>query len=135
MSTALKPCPECGGNNACLERWLDEVEGGSYKTFYRGMCRTCNHAIEPWEEDVEKAVGHWNTRPIEDALLARATAAEARAERLQAELDAANEDAARLAGIYHDDDGLCIYCGNRVDHHADNCEIKLHLTRVKGGAS
>ena len=72
MSEAeLKPCPFCGRSGAILDEPLNEDEYGCF-------CNALCGAIGPCDEDGEKAVEFWNTRPIEDALLKRAEAAEAR---------------------------------------------------------
>lgn len=68
----LKPCPFCGGTNIKL----GQVEISCPQEIgYYHHCDECNSSNEviPY---MDKAVAEWNTRPIEDALLARAEAAE-----------------------------------------------------------
>jgi len=60
----------------------------------------------------------------------RAEKAEARAERLQAALDAANEDAERLASVLEDDG----YPVKRLPMNAKRLSLAAHRARV-GGAS
>ena len=62
MSEKLKQCPFCGGTKICTE-----------KSINLNYCDNCS---------AESNVEHWNTRPIEDALQARAEKAEAMVERL-----------------------------------------------------
>ncbi len=64
MSEELKPCPFCGSSGAILDEPLNEDEYGCF-------CNALCGAIGPCDEDGEKAVEFWNTRPIEDALRAR----------------------------------------------------------------
>jgi hypothetical protein len=83
MSEEKKPCSHCGGNHLRFERWIhDDNEYRSFKIFYRVFCETCLYAPNNWEDTPEKAIQYWNTRPIEDALRARAEAAKADAEHL-----------------------------------------------------
>jgi len=65
-----------------FERWIDE----EYKTRYRVLCSACTYTPDHWEEDAEKAVVYWNTRPLEDAANARAEKAEAEAAELRVKL-------------------------------------------------
>jgi len=48
MSKELRPCPFCGGTKICTEKGTNI-----------NYCDNCS---------AESNVGHWNTRPIEDAL-------------------------------------------------------------------
>ena len=78
MNEELKPCPHCGGTQLRFERWIsDDTKYHSFKTLYRVLCATCLYAPDNWEETAEKVIQHWNTRPIEAALLTRAESAEA----------------------------------------------------------
>jgi len=53
----LKPCPFCGGTNICTEKGIN-----------LNYCDACS---------AEANIGHWNTRPIEDALNKRIAELEA----------------------------------------------------------
>ena len=65
--TTLKPCPFCG-------KHVDQRRKGRTQRLDRGI--ECGHCVAtgPWR-DLREA--DWNTRPVEDALRARAEAAEA----------------------------------------------------------
>ena len=60
----LKPCPFCGGTSVILDEPIHEDS-------YAVICNTKCGAIGPEDEDGEKAIEFWNTRPLEDALLKR----------------------------------------------------------------
>lgn len=76
MTDELKPCPFCGRSGAILDEPLNEDEYGCF-------CNAHCGAIGPCDEDGEKAMEFWNTRPLEDAAIARAEKAEARADRYE----------------------------------------------------
>ena len=59
----LKPCPFCGSEGAILDEPFYEDEYGCF-------CNKKCGAVGPCDEDGEKAIEFWNTRPIEDALRA-----------------------------------------------------------------
>lgn len=86
MSDNLKPCPFCGGPASAfrLHSW----------TVPSVRCQ--NSCTD--ETDIEE----WNTRPVEDALRARAEAAEARAAQAQADARL------MLAELYYADE-RCIF--------------------------
>lgn len=70
MSDELKACPNCKGKPKVY------LVGGWYKT----QCPLClTTTCESFSE--AEAIEHWNTRPLEDALLIRATKAESLGER------------------------------------------------------
>jgi len=62
MSEELRPCPFCGGTKICTEKGIN-----------LNYCDNCS---------AESNVEHWNNRPIENALLARAEKAETMVKRL-----------------------------------------------------
>jgi hypothetical protein len=85
----LKPCPFCG-------KHVDQRRKGRTQRLDRGI--ECGHCVAtgPWR-DLREA--DWNTRPIEDALRARAEAAEAALATARAE-GAAAERAAVVALLH-----------------------------------
>lgn len=62
MSKELRPCPFCGGTKICTEKGTNI-----------NYCDNCS---------AESNVGHWNTRPIEDNLIARIVELEAENEKI-----------------------------------------------------
>ena len=69
----LKPCPFCGGTAVIRREYPAGGMGGN--GYYVG-CPNC-HMDGPFDLGHSGAIVAWNTRPIEDALLSRAVAAEA----------------------------------------------------------
>lgn len=111
----LKACPFCGGEasieNDGLYRWVECLNS---------KCEA-SARVFMFINDVGNAdyivAQNWNTRPLEDAANARAEAAEARAERLQA----------ALADIAHGPVGTW----NEPQHAA---EVIKHMMRVASDA-
>ncbi len=126
MSDNRKPCQKCASDHLQFERWIDE----EYKTRYRVLCSACTYTPDHWEEDAEKAVVYWNTRPLEDAANARAEKAEAEASDLRAALADANEDAAALDAEVVALLG-CMEPGKDYDQVA--AKHNAHRARVGGG--
>lgn len=73
MSVELKPCPFCGGE--AFEPTID----GALPDWYVPLTSCMNNDCE---ENAWMSIDNWNTRPIEDALRARAERAENMVERL-----------------------------------------------------
>jgi hypothetical protein len=65
MTDELKPCPICGGE-AQLEDYRDGGGIGFAVHCQTFTCQTCG----PADLGVSGAIEQWNTRPIEDELLA-----------------------------------------------------------------
>lgn len=87
----LKPCPFCGGTKICTE-----------KSINLNYCDNCS---------AESNVEHWNTRPIENALLARAEKAEAMVERLMRMVE-----------------DRFVLLGNSLDGHLQDCNCAVFLS-------
>lgn len=89
----LKPCPWCGGE-------ADAPDGpyGRPIWVYEARCTVC-HALGAQADTKADVVNAWNCRPAEDALRARAEAAEQRAEALAAELAQARADLSQAHGF------------------------------------
>ena len=87
----LKPCPFCGGTKICTE-----------KSINLNYCDNCS---------AESNVEHWNTRPIENALLARAEKAEAMVERLMRMVE-----------------DRFVLVGNSLDGHLQDCNCAVFLS-------
>lgn len=70
--TDLKPCPFCGSKNIVD----DDAPGtfGESLVRYAVKCKECG--VSFWHPECDKFC-NWNTRPAEDALLARIDALEA----------------------------------------------------------
>jgi hypothetical protein len=80
MEQELKPCPFCG-ETAIMTVWNGGAAGATCDCSGTGPYAWMDARIEAegrQSEVVAEAVAYWNTRPIEDALRARAEAAEAK---------------------------------------------------------
>ena len=87
----LKPCPFCGGTKICTEKGIN-----------LNYCDNCS---------AESNVEHWNTRPIENALLARAEKAEKMVERLMRMVE-----------------DRFVLLGNSLDGHLQDCNCAVFLS-------
>lgn len=98
MNEKLKPCPFCGEQpemqNMCGGYPGDEV--------YFCRCRIENHKEDLWS---------WQTRPLEDALIARAERAEAMVERLMRMVE-----------------DRFVLVGNSLDGHLQDCNCAVFLS-------
>lgn len=75
-----KPCQRCGSDHNRLERYVDTDE---HLVLYRVCCDACSYAPDHWEEAPEEARRYWNTRQIEDALVARISELERESDAMQ----------------------------------------------------
>lgn len=97
MIEPLKPCPLCGREPQLRDHAASGVENDwiwfAYCSCGGYITRVHKSAFSP-----EELASLWNTRPIEDALQARIA-------ELEAQLEAAREDTARLDAMdrLHDD--------------------------------
>ena len=124
MSEKLKACPFCGSEARIKSSWC--LNDG-YVAVGCGSDKGCPAANDEQDEqggfscefdNVDDATRNWNTRPIEDALLARAEAAEARVAELEAEVK-------RLKTAWMDENILrCPDCGAEyitISGNAEKC--------------
>ena len=89
MSELKAKCFSCASDDLLLDT---EVIEGAPMWFIE--CLTCGIVLR--NRDRENLIAAWNTRPLEDALTARAGAANARAEKAEARAEAAEARAERL---------------------------------------
>ena len=124
--TTPKPCPFCGEPASAAER-IDGLQFGC-------MNNDCEGALASGWMPFDA----WNTRPIEDALRARAEAAEAALAEYKATSIAicgCGEGRQRLV----DEDGLCVDCGCDVvvvaDQHSAGIVVQLRQEREAAEAA
>lgn len=92
MSEKLKPCPFCGAEACIKHSWVPKSRHIAIGCSDDRGCPASNDEQDEQGgfscefDNFEDAARNWNTRPLEDALQARAEAAEKRVAELEAEM-------------------------------------------------
>ena len=98
----LIPCPFCGGDSVTLQSLGDHTRAG---------CVDCGAEVTRPMGLYRNAMIEWNTRPIEDALQARAEKAEKMVERLMRMVE-----------------DRFVLLGNSLDGHLQDCNCAVFLS-------
>jgi len=131
MSEKFELCPFCGSSNATLDYY--EISGPQ-ELGTIVVCNDCGASA--------KSIVDWNTRPIEDALTARAEAAEQKLSELQAEIERLRAALSKYAnpkswimGIQYDNMGpVYVYVDGWLDSEGNTDGPDIAVNALKGGA-